>query len=263
MLIRRQVTIDKRTWSTATQTDQEITGSHEAQDQNETNSAESSDMNQSKSSELTDSAMMSCSEAEESLVSVSENSKTGGPGKGDLYDSAYDTLLTQKSSRSHRLYSLDESVSSAVDPLNENEDVSSESSEDVRTLTPSTVINGYGSTSSNPRLTSPPVMRNATARSSSLSTDDSLSPVHEVKLRRNSNGESLSPRKVIRRSTYYLVDESMNESLSSSLHSLTEKRKDPEDDNGTVTSGSNELDVEYEYEYEVSLFFIIYQIDFY
>lgn len=219
MLIRRNVAVDKRQWNVSTQTDSK----------------------QLKSCDLTDSALMSCcSEAEESLVSISENVKPGGPVRGDLYDSAYDTLLTQKSSRSHRTYSVDETVQ-------ESKDGSSESCDDVRTITPSTVVNGYGSTSSpgNRVHTAPP-------RCGSVSTDDSLSPVHEVKLRRNSKGENSSPRKVIRRSTYFLVDESVDDSLTSIMNSISGESKASAETNSTVTSLSNDLDVEYEYEYEVS-----------
>ena len=220
MLIRRNIEVDKRKWNVATQTDSK----------------------QLKSCDLTDSALMSCcSEAEESLVSISENGKPGGPSKGDLYDSAYDTLLTQKSSRNYRMHSHDESVS----PVQESKDVSSESCEDDRTITPSTVVNGYGSSSPHNRIrdTSPPC--------GSVSTDDGLSPVHEVKLRRNSNGQSPSPRKVIRRSTYYLVDESIDGSFSSIINSISGESKVAPETNSTVTTSSNDLDVEYEYEYEV------------
>ena len=221
MLIRRSVAIDKRMFNVATQTDSK----------------------QLKSCDLTDSALMSCSEAEESLVSIAENVKADGPTKGELYDSAYDTLMTQKSSRSHRTYSLDESVS----PVQESKDGSSESCDDVRTITPSTVVNGYGSNSQNSK------MRTTSPRCGSVSTDDSLSPVHEVKLRRNSNSDNTSPRKVIRRSTYYLVDESIDGSLSSIMNSLSGESKVSVENNSTEASLSNDLDVEYEYEYEVCI----------
>ena len=221
MLVRRSVTVDKRKFNVATQTDSKLL----------------------KSCDLTDSALMSGSEAEESLVSISETVKTGGQSKADLYDSAYDTLMTQKSSRSHRTYSLDESVS----PVKESKDASSESCDDVRTITPSTVVNGYSSSSQNSKIHSPP------PPCGSVNADSSHSPVHEVKLRRNSNGDNSSPRKVIRRSTYFLVDESIDGSFSSILNSLSGESKISGENTSTMTSLSNDLDVEYEYEYEVSV----------
>jgi len=215
MLVRRSVVADRRKCNVATQTE-------------------------SKLCDLTDSALMSGSEAEESLLSISENVKPGGAAKTDFYDSAYDTLMTQKSSRSHRTYSLDESVS----PVKESQDGSSESCDDVRTLTPSTVVNGYCSSSQNSKM-------NSTLPPSGSIANDSHSPVHEVKLRRNSNGDNSSPRKVIRRSTYFLVDESIDgSSFSSILNSLSGESKVSGENSSTATSLSNDLDVEYEYEYE-------------
>ena len=222
MLVRRSVAVDKKRFNVATQTESGLL----------------------KSCDLTDSALMSGSEAEESLISISENVKTSEPTKADFYDSAYDTLMTQKSSRSHRTYSLDESVS----PVKESRDGSSESCDDVRTITPSTVVNGYGNGSQSSKVHS------SSPTCGSASPDNDQSPVHEVKLRRNGNGDNASPRKVIRRSTYFLVDESIDGSFSSIMNSLSGESKVSEENNSTVTSISNDLDVEYEYEYEVGVF---------
>eukprot|EP00794_Sanderia_malayensis_P006282 gene6282-7004_t len=237
LLVRRQVTIGSRKLCKWTQTD--------AETNNNNNESSSSLETVQKSSDNTDSALPSGSEADDSPVLVNDS---GTRLKGDVYDSAYDTLLTQKSSRSSREYSLDESQLKV--PLRENEDISSECSEEIRTLTPGSDMNCYRSSSSSKshRIDSPQE-RNTMPRRGSLSTDDSLSPVHGVKMRQknNSDGGSGSPKKVIRRSTYYLVEESLEEMLKNA-NELNGERKLSLENEGSMTQTSNE--VEYEYEYE-------------
>ncbi len=247
MLVRRQVKVDSKKQTTWTQTEDDLPIQRMVDSFLETNNnVSSTDSVPPKSCDHIDSALPSGSEADDSLVLVNEN----GTRLKDVYDSAYDTLLTQKSSRSSREYSLDESISQIGMPLDENEDVSSECSEDIRTLTPGTDRNGYGSSSSN-RINSP-AGRNSTLRRGSLSTDDSLSPVHEVKMRQKNNGDTSSPRKVIRRSTYYLVEESLDE-ISNNVE-FNGERKQSVGQESVITASSN--DIEYEYEYEVSPAFI-------
>ncbi len=263
IVVRRQVKVGSSKRNIWTQTDVQdlcLTNMEDVFLEVEANnnvSVSSSESVPSKSLDLTDSALPSGSEADDSLVSVNENSSLT-PGKSDLYDSAYDTLLTQKSSRSNRIYSLDESIPQGIVPLDENEDGSSECSEDIRTLTPATVINGYGSSSSSHHVNSSP-LRTPSSRRGSLSTDDSLSPVHEVKMRHKNNGDGNSPRKVIRRSTYYLVEEPLDEAMVN--HAFPDDRKQSiASQESAITSSSNDLDVEYEYEYEVCVNSIIYRL---
>ena len=214
-----------------------------------------SDNGRSKLYDCTDSAAVSGSEAEESLTLVLDQHRKALPSdKGDLlYDSAYDTLMTQKSTRTKRPYSCGSSASKDDTPGDENE----VSSEDLRTTTPCTVINGYATPSSScPSGMSSPQLSRSSTNSTGLNNIDERYRVKDIQ-RDLGDYDALkidsltgSPKKFARKCTFYIMDEA-----SSGFHDMSEKdgsslrcRED------SMTSGvmSADNDMEYEYEYEVS-----------